>query len=85
MNAGLIILRVASLGRDAQNEEASIHFPPCRLKFQWSRPTVLGHPSGPVMIIILIRQRLVLLLVVVAQLGNILYTCTNCTSSASFP
>ena len=23
-----LILRVASLGRDAQNEEASIHFPP---------------------------------------------------------
>ena len=33
-----------SLGRDAQNEEAGIHFPPCRFKFQWSRPTVLGHP-----------------------------------------
>ena len=24
-----LILRVASLGRDAQNDETSIHFPPC--------------------------------------------------------
>ena len=32
---------------DAQNE-ASIHFPPCRYEFQWSWPTVLGQPPGPV-------------------------------------
>ena len=24
-----LILRVASLGRDVQNDETSIHFPPC--------------------------------------------------------
>ena len=42
-----LILRVASLGRDAQNDETSIRFPPRCFKFQGSWPTVLGQPLAP--------------------------------------
>jgi len=31
-------------GRDAQNDETNIHFPPCCFKFEGSWPTVLGKP-----------------------------------------
>ena len=44
-----LILRVACLGRDAQNDETSIHFPPwcCLINLKEKGPTVLGQPLGP--------------------------------------
>ena len=43
-----LILRVESLGRDAQNDETSIDFPRVDLNLKVVAHTVLGHSPGPV-------------------------------------